>query len=352
MKSGKRNIKKTIKKRIDLKMNSNLVHVKLKSDMSNNSVKNRRAALRNSGISPPTPQPILYDEIPFKKGEIPKRIFFFWGNEKMSWMRYMTLFSFRKLNPDWEIKLYITSTNVMNKTWNNNNVQDFHTYNGINYFEKIKELNIEIVDWKLNENKIMPVNLEAGPSHLSNFFKWSKLYEDGGIYADLDILWFKPIDSFYDKLVADEIDVGLTQTSQISIGLLASSQGAKFYRDILVNGVSKFNADFYQTAGVMNVYSLYRGTSISNVLNVAIKRYPELKFYNIPMDLVYYYDSDSITYAMESSLKINDFSSNSIGYHWYAGHPISQKYNQLLTEDNYTDHNVTFSNISKEIMAL
>ena len=36
---------------------------------------------------------------------IPRRISFFWHG-RMSWMRFLTLQTFRRHNPDWEIHLY------------------------------------------------------------------------------------------------------------------------------------------------------------------------------------------------------------------------------------------------------
>src|SRR3989337_368888 len=119
---------------------------------------------------------------------IPKKIYFFWGNAIMSWMRYMTLKSFRQMNPSWEMILYISQHNVMNKVWKMDNYQDFFCFKGENYIGKIKDLKIDIRQFK--ENKDMT------PSHASNFFKWKILSTDGGIYSDMDILYFKPMDLF------------------------------------------------------------------------------------------------------------------------------------------------------------
>jgi hypothetical protein len=37
---------------------------------------------------------------------IPKRMSFFWAGGPMSWLRYLTLASFRHLNPNWEMRIY------------------------------------------------------------------------------------------------------------------------------------------------------------------------------------------------------------------------------------------------------
>ena len=38
---------------------------------------------------------------------IPKIAHFYWGNEILPFLRYITIYSFSILNPDWEIKLYL-----------------------------------------------------------------------------------------------------------------------------------------------------------------------------------------------------------------------------------------------------
>ena len=283
--------------------------------------------------------------------KIPKRIFFYWEGDKMSWMRYMTLYSFRKYNPDWKMVLYLNKNpKIKVKPWKCINSQDFFSYVGDDYFDLLSKLNIEIVEWDLSDNKIKETDLVVSPSHKSNFLKWSKLHEDGGIYSDMDILFFKPIDSFYDELIDGCYDTAICQTKYLSIGFLASKKHNEFFRDIFINGISKFNKDDYQTAGVMNIYDLYDGVSIDKVLDAAKIKYKNLKFYNIPMNLLYFLDSTKINYAINNSLNINKFPAESIGYHWYAGHPNMQKLNNLLNENNYMNHNNTFTCIAKEIL--
>lgn len=270
---------------------------------------------------------------------IPKRIFFYWGNNKMSWMRYMTLKSFRRLNPDWEMILYTSSSKINYKIWKTKNYQDFFCYEGVDYRLKLGDLNISIVPFECNDN--------LTPSHTSNFLKWQELATKGGIYSDMDILYFKPIDEFYDKI--KDYDTAICQTDYLSIGLLASSGNNKFYQDIYNNAFKSFNKNYYQSAGIETIYNLYE-CSLSNVLNRAKLKYPELKFYNIPMDIVYPYDSKNIVQAFSTPCEASELPDETIGYHWYAGHRKSQDYNNILTEDNYTKYNTLFSKILKNTL--
>lgn len=265
---------------------------------------------------------------------INKKIYFFWGNKTMSWMRYMTLFSFRKMNPDWDMTLYISEHSENRKTWHMRNLQDFFYYKGDDYLPRISELDITI---KKHEGH----NLKT-PSHASNFFKWDILSTIGGIYSDMDILWFKPIDKFYEQI--KDYDVAICQSDFLSIGLLGSS-GNKFYSDIYNNTFKNYDKSRYQSAGVESIYDLYKCEQ-SQVLNKAKKKYPGLRFYNIPMNLVYPFDSKRVDQSFKHSHNI--LPADSIGYHWYAGHPTSQKYNNLLNEDNYINYDTLFTKIVRE----
>ena len=310
---------------------------------------------------------------------IPKKIYFFWGNKKMSWMRYMTLKSFKMFNPTWDVTVYTVNCEVSDRTWYNHNVQDFSSFNGSDYMPYAQNLGIEFKEWdyrgieafqECNINKMRA-------SHLSNFFKWYMMAEVGGIYCDMDVLFFRPIDGFYNEMINGDYTTAICQSEYLSIGLLASAGNDDFYRALLANSMANYTPETYQSAGVESIYHLYglkpdelqwileqilaqypRFTAFdvnitfpqSNVLGVAIARYPDLKFYNIPHTLIYSWDSFKIADAFGAGGTINDFPDEAIGYHWYAGHPLVQNFNNLLTMNNYKRINALFTNIAKEIL--
>ena len=309
---------------------------------------------------------------------IPKKIYFYWGNEQMSWMRYMTLKSFRMFNPSWDMTLYTSHCPKDIKTWVTPENQDFFCFKGENYMGLINDLNVNIVPWEIANNGITAVastpNISA--SHRSNFFKWAKLATDGGIYSDLDIIYFKPLDEFYNKINAEEYNTAICQTNYLSIGFLASSGNNPFFRDLFINGLDRYNTGEYQSAGVSNIYDFYNKTEkkdeaiamirekypqlnkyeisiscpTSKVLDVAQDRYPQLKFYNIPFPFIYPLDSTQVEHAFNSSFSVNEAPTETVGYHWYAGHPISQNFNNLLTDKNYKDIYCVFTDIAKHIL--
>jgi len=283
---------------------------------------------------------------------IPKHLFYYWGNETMSWLRFITLQSFVKLNPDWQVSLYYSNQPVNTKTWKEHNEQDFFTYKGIDYSGRLKDLGVDIIEWRDPSPRLKDI----AASHKSNFFKWHMLGTQGGIYADLDILWTTPMDILYDFLNRNLYDTAICYQDWVSIGLLASEGNNRFYMDLYNQALKVYDPEHYQCVGVNSVYTLLYGEGYTRkifngeILNHIRSRYPELKVYNLPMGLLYYYNYSHLDKLFIDNLELSHFPEYVMGLHWYAGNPLSQKFNSLLTEDNYKDHGITICNIAQEIL--
>lgn len=279
---------------------------------------------------------------------IPKRIFFYWNGDKMSWMRYMTLYSFRKFNPDWEMILYI-SDNKNKKNWKGPEEQDFNNYSGENYLDNINDLNIIIknVDFP-DDIKDKLENLS--PVHESDLFRYYELYRNGGIYCDMDVLFFRSIENFYNEL--KDYDLLIHQdTKFITIGFLGSSVNNQYYKDIYDIAINNINISNYQSMGVDIIYNIFGGSRKNPlILDNIKKKYNNLKIYNLPSNLIYKFDWTKIGYNYSNSLNVSNFDKESIGYHWFGGSSISQKFNNILNENNYFRYKTTFSELCKNII--
>src|SRR3990167_270079 len=133
---------------------------------------------------------------------IPKQIWFYWGGMTMSFARFMTLKSFRKFHPDWKINL-ILDQNEKFKTWKSVERQDEMA--GVNYIDNLDELNIttynmnnlEDLGWFVSPNF---EHLDKSYVHTKDTLNWWLLYSEGGVVADMDILFIKSIDGLIDRL--------------------------------------------------------------------------------------------------------------------------------------------------------
>lgn len=295
---------------------------------------------------------------------IPKKIFFYWDGSDLSWMRYMTLYSFRKLNPDWNMTLYLSDGISKNKGWKTSENQDYYTYNGNNYINKLKDLNIKIEKAEFPK-EIQGLLTNLSPIHKSDLFRYYQLFVGGGFYCDMDVLFFKSIDNFYNEVIQKGYDTIIheyqSKERTLTIGFLGSSINNEYYKNLFEFGVNYYtnnikNDDInnnYQSMGVLLIYMMFTNKlSASRVYETIISKYPNLKFYNLPTSLIYSFDWTKIKYCFSNSIKSSHFAYNSIGYHWYGGGVESQKYNNILTEKNYKDHRTTFSTIAQEVINL
>ena len=268
---------------------------------------------------------------------IPKRAIFFWGNDKMSWLRYMTLYTFCKWNPNWKIQLYTREQNKTEKYWDTPEQQDFFCYTGSNYFERLQDLNIEVISWKLDHK----LNDEMGPSHVSNLFKWQQLAEEGGVYLDMDILFVKSIEDWYTKVEESDAILCYAPERYFSIGLLGSSGDNAFYRLVFDECIKTFFGGVYQSMGVMVLYQMFGPMRQLDHWGRLQNSFSELVFQNFSMEYVYPWmctQMQEVFGVRHVELPVNTF-----GIHWYAGTEIAQRYNVLMDGEDWHKYDNTFS---------
>jgi len=273
----------------------------------------------------------------------------------MSWMRYMTLYSFRKLNPNWKMVLSVCkSSKITHKTWNDSPKQDFFNYSGPDYFNKIEELDVEIVDWDFETEIGRHLSKKLGPSHMSNFFKWKLLSKKNEFYSDLDILYVRSMHGYYEKVKGFDTII-CYNGHYFSIGFMASSGSNDFYRAVTENAKQNCTPKAYQSAGVNNIYNLFEKLENPNksimdfdLWSLLEKFYPKGNKYNNPMSLVYPWTCSKMAQVFGVTHKT--IPDDCIGIHWYAGAKKSQECNNKLTEENYKDHSNTFCFFAKGLL--
>jgi len=282
------------------------------------------------------------EEIP----QIPKRMIFYWSGSKLSWMRYMTFYSFRKYNPDWEIVLCLSNDDFKNSPQS----QIFNMYVGDDYFHKLNELDVKIINVefpKEYENEIS----QLSPIHKSDLYRYYILSKNGGLYCDTDVIFFRPINEFYNKIVSENYNTIIHESPRnfLTIGFLGSSQENKYYNDLFEYGIKNINIDGPQAMGVDLIYKFIGGRR-KIIFDLIDEKYSKIKLFNLPSELIYNFEVEDIRDCFYNGKNKNSFPKDSIGYHWYGGHPISQKYNNILTEKNFESYNTTISKIAKYVI--
>jgi hypothetical protein len=259
---------------------------------------------------------------------IPKILTLYWGG-RLSYLRYLTVFSFKKNNPDWQIRVFYPEKPTFKKTWLTE--EQTGIYFGIDYFTKLSEL-----------AELIPIDMEnIGFSnllpevHKSDIVRLWALSEYGGLYSDMDILFFKPVlipnkcnlIISYDE---DNLKYCSNGTLGFSNGFLGCSLLAKSFYLSLLKLAANASGEQYQSYG-------------PSLFNKFIQRsnYPE-DVWNIPMSLVYHYNSLMIKDLFaENNKDLNSlFPESSIGCHWYGGHPATRQWENIISPSNYIFNNI------------
>ena len=168
--------------------------------------------------------------------QVPKKIFFYWGAKRLSFLRYMSLYSFRYFNPDWEIFLYVPKAMNEVNLWGEEKQYENLNANIIDYMPYVDKLGVSIVEADFNEYGL---DNSINEVHKSDFIRYFLLYNYGGIWADMDILFINPIsqmdcNSLLNKEYNSFIYVGEQQGEVLghAIGFLMSSQGSDYFKNV------------------------------------------------------------------------------------------------------------------------
>jgi mannosyltransferase OCH1-like enzyme len=262
---------------------------------------------------------------------IPKIAYFYWNdNTPLSYFRYLTLETFRKLHPEWQMKLYQSNADV-NSKWKGPESQDFlQEKNGVNYITKCNELDVDVLPYNKHSEKM--------PNFISDFFRWEMLSSTGGWFFDLDQIFLKNMNDLcdYDFVIdgSDNCYVGV-------VGLAKNEIGQFIYDNIQ----HAYDPDHYCSIGPWFMLSLLKRPGNPKLFKIMEK-------YNILLaPLEYFYPINSSDDVNELYFKNVEVSNDSYAIHWYGGHPTSQEYNKHSTEEKFFKPTNTITTYIKKTLS-
>jgi len=285
-----------------------------------------------------------------------KQIYFFWGNQSMSFLRYLTIKSFSFHNPEWTINLILDDKKPNTNKWNKSikePKQDDEFYNGEDYRLKlfdIPKLNI------INIENIVPIELKNIKDICNVQFKdilnWYLLATRTCIVADMDILFCNTLDE--NELIDWDANVNLSNydywKNYIPVSFMVSKVTLdgknRLYEEIYHNSIKKYNPAVYESCGTnaIGYSSLY----------AIINKFTDLKIHKMDEDIVFPFaktnikQSAAMTFSENNSQMIHK---NVVGIHWYGGNPShSRPYNDKVTADNYMQFDNSVRDIIKKII--
>jgi hypothetical protein len=245
------------------------------------------------------------------KLKVPKLLHCFWGGELLPYLRFMTIKSFRELNPDWAIVFWYPKYVSGKITWRSGELD--YKLKCRNFLQDLMDL--PIVKMEIDFQKLgFPVG--TAEVHKADYMRMNALALYGGVWTDMDIVYFKPI---------AELEVNVEKHKNAgtfvckadyghSTGFLMASENNEFFGKLSDLIAKEFRASQYQCIGpaLMNKY-------YSSLMNAV----------NLKMDVVYAHDCNHVTELIEN--RKPRFTEGSIGCHWYGGH---KQWGNYLNETN------------------
>lgn len=159
----------------------------------------------------------------WKLKSVPKVAHFFWDDSPMSFLRWMTLHSFSALNPDWKLVLHTCAGASANWGTSHN-----------------KQVASEDLRSRLGEIDRLEVREEgdelgALPGvQQSDILRNRYLYEEGGIWSDMDILFYRPVDAMLCNLQehADSLTGLCIRGGWFPIGFMMGAPGSPYFKAV------------------------------------------------------------------------------------------------------------------------
>lgn len=288
---------------------------------------------------------------------IPKIVHLYWGdkNNFLPLSRFLSILSIRNFNKDWKIKLHLPKyKGIYNPTWSTGEqdiIESFVDEN--NYFEELKSLNIDIVYHDFNN---CGFTNDAHEVHKSDYLRWIVLFEDGGIWSDIDIIYSKSFSEIYfNNQINRDISTGLfiyPNTNSHGIGFLLSSKNNPIFMECHHIAAKNYREEAYK-----NKYQSL-GSEILNQhfqKNIVYNKVGKNNAIFFDKELVYSIDYNNIESFFKEKKII--LSKKTIGLHWYAGNILSRNFEKNLTindiflKNNFLNKYIK-ENLNKQLLEL
>ena len=252
---------------------------------------------------------------------IPKICHFLWTKgAALSWLQLLSIISFRRYNPDWEIVLYLTKQ-TPGELGVNTYVPD---YTGNDYFKLIEKLDYV----KIKEIDLVAegIGLDKHGILASDILRVRLLHELGGVYSDFDTLWLKPMSEFKNihcignpgNFETTACFYEFTKGHHNNSNIISESHGA--YLQSIIEEQNNIKPPY-------NDYQVFN----SSLLN---RKYPDYNSITIAYPRVLAIDYKTLypysTFEMERLFVYEDLTPiedrGVIGIHWFNGNRLSKLY--------------------------
>jgi hypothetical protein len=254
---------------------------------------------------------------------IPKELHLYWDGSNMSRLQSLTVESFHKLNPDWDINIYMPHT----KYTGDMRFDFIPDYIGPDYFHKIAAqdyVNVFTID--LNDYGIQ----EDLPDILrSDIFRYHVLYHVGGVWSDFDVLWLRPMDHFHNIEYYGGVPINKVNAvvsfyggtcGGHSIGIMIHAKGDSYVKSLIQFSkevLPPFSHEVFGGSMLNQHYPTLESIPHKNVIGVKFETYYPYNIHPPNPTIQELYENNNIRCLQDN---------NVMCLHWYNGHSMSKGY--------------------------
>jgi hypothetical protein len=275
--------------------------------------------------------------------QIPQIAHFYWGGSNLSYLRYLSVKSFEQLNPDWQIQVHMPAvSSTTAPTWHTHEQQQSNIEQ--DWAHQLPDLRVEIVQHDFDSYGF---DNQAHEVHKSDFLRWKILHEVGGLWSDIDILYTDPMNNLAENLKENsKLKTGLCPLippQKHTVGFMLGSQGNTFYRAMHEQCLTEYDPAQYQCIGNA-LFAPYKS------LEEFQAAFPKNHFAFLNKNCVYSISAkavDSFYQELTHIVRKRMKNPNILGYHWFAGHPVSQQFENEFTPDTLANYDNLITEIIK-----
>jgi hypothetical protein len=274
---------------------------------------------------------------------------FFWAGGPLSWLRYTTLWSFRKLHPDWEMTLFYGGPSTHEIRWQTGERADFAEAIAGDYLPKVKTLGVKLAYWQPP-----PAYIGRTPIQWADMCRWGALSKFGGWFFDLDMLFVDSMASLIDSPAYSDVDGDVAfvpARDWMPTGFIGAKAGNQFTSTLYSAALEVPDRSRFHAAGgetILRLIGLEGRYSYSrqNVTRRMATAFPQVKFTWLSHAVAYRWEwFDACKIWGEDHGVMN----STIAVHWYGSQRISQKFNRLLDEHNFRQHSNTVCHFMRDL---
>lgn len=262
---------------------------------------------------------------------IPRVAYFYWGNTALPYLRYMSMITFKKFNPDWKVICFTPVQLTTTQSWST--FENKESVNTRDYTNELRESGVILSPFDMQSIGFSNDLSEVLKSDLLRLFLLSRF---GGLWSDNDILYFRPITKALPTTDCGAYFCfrrgGVTQENTPKngpryhlIGFLASEPGNTWYTQLFNGAKDALNTSQYQSVGSTYYKTLLNDGNIDQCTDI----------FNIDINTVYPSRAYPGMWEQTADCHTYEVLAHTVGWHFYGGGPVSGQMQNLITPETY-----------------